>query len=100
MQDNVGNYITVEVPRATSPANKPPETASAKIFPEANAEATTACAACSTCFTDPVTRQTICFDYQIGDPINVNNLEYVEHMRVKLARKSLFRKTLMRASGL
>ena len=51
--------------------------ASATIFAP-NSPATTACDVCAACVTDPITNKTICFDYQLGDPININNLEYVE----------------------
>jgi hypothetical protein len=78
-KDDAGNLNTVEVPRATSPKNKPNQAKASIISKPAEKDGTRCKTPCKeTCFTDPITNQEICFDYQIGDPININNLEYVE----------------------
>ncbi len=82
--DNEGNPTTAEIPRTTYAANKPPEWqtqgAKAMVVPTGSTQAGTLCEndECYTCKADPITQQTVIFDYTVGDPVNLNNLEFVQ----------------------
>ncbi|MBU1495177.1 MAG: hypothetical protein KJ956_14565, partial [Actinobacteria bacterium] len=75
-EEENGKYWTTEIPRTGD--NKNTNKPGPRIFNSPNAPDNTQCATCDSCAWDPVTQQQVCFDNQVADPININNLEVIE----------------------